>query len=123
MYAPRPRRPYRSLEDFRRSIFGAHLCQHAKVPDHWPCVGGCLGRGWVYREEDRDIIEGYKLAPRYPCSCCNGTGRNSREVVRAAYKVEIEGWRKRAESWDRQEALRKNAIAKLTKEEKQALAL
>lgn len=34
----------------------------------------CNGKKFVHREEDRDCYEGYKLAPRYKCNDCDGSG-------------------------------------------------
>lgn len=46
----------------------------------------CDGTGKVYRIEDRDVIEGYKLAQKHPCTVCDGKGHFSVEHSRAKYK-------------------------------------
>jgi len=122
-FTPEPKRPFRSLEVFRLYSYGVRAWHKpARVSDDWPCLG-CEGRGWFYHDDDRDPIEGFKLAPRRKCIACNGTRKGSKEAVKAAYEAIIARWRKEVEAWHEGQALRKSGLAKLTKDEKRALGL
>jgi hypothetical protein len=47
-----------------------------KVGDPIPC-STCDGSGRSYRFEDRDCVEGYKLAEKKTCLKCSGLGRTT----------------------------------------------
>jgi DnaJ-class molecular chaperone len=91
-------------------------------PGFWPCLE-CEGKGKVRHEEDRDVIEGYKLAPWHTCTHCNGTGRWLKAQVKEVYSRIVREFRAKLAHWKEQEALRKSAFQKLTKEEVAALGL
>lgn len=44
-----------------------------------------MGRGYTYRPEDRDVVEGYKLAPAYTCKTCNGKKSCTRKKFKKDY--------------------------------------
>lgn len=47
-------------------------------PDHFVCFH-CGGQGKVRDPKDRDVVEGYKGAPWYKCTHCNGSGRGHKD--------------------------------------------
>ena len=74
----KPQLSYPSLEDAIKCYSGyAFRCKQA--PEVFPCLS-CRGEGTYKKFEDRDEIEGYKLAPRYNCESCEGTGIGPKEV-------------------------------------------
>lgn len=80
-----------------------------------------LRRGRVRDPADRDVIEGYKLAPWHPCQACQSTGDRTKEAIKAIYDKEIRKWKEALEVYRRNYALWRSALRKLTKEEKDAL--
>jgi hypothetical protein len=118
----RPARPYRSLEQFRRGRFDLRISDAKRQnPRFWPCLV-CCGKGWDYRYEDRDIIEGYKLAPRHRCSHCKD-GEGTKEAVRQAYNAAIEAWKEKLARYLQDEAIWKAAVRKLTIQERKVLGV
>lgn len=118
-----PERPYKSFEDFRR-VKCRWIFDKDKELDctFYPCQH-CGGKGRYRKEEDRDVIEGYKLAPWYKCQACNNTGRGPKEPLVAEYKAAIAKWRKELAEWKVANKKRKSALAKLTKEDRKVLGL
>lgn len=117
---PLPKRPFRSFEDFlenhwRRRYSGP---REKDLPCH-----RCHGSGRVYRFEDRDVIEGYKLAPTYSCGDCGGSGRTTRADVKAFYDIAIVLWREDRDEEVRRRAALKKAQALLTPDEMELLGL
>ena len=119
----RPERRYRSLRDFLVKQWGWSL-REAKLndPTFWPCIP-CSGRGWYYDPADRDVVEGYKLAPRYHCKACAGTGRGTKEAVKAIYDEIVAKFRADLAAWKEAKEHRKSGLSKLTQEEKSSLGL
>ena len=54
----------------------------------YPCLV-CGGDGWYRKIEDRDPVEGYKLAPSYDCESCKGTGGGTKEQFKAHYDTQV----------------------------------
>jgi hypothetical protein len=84
-----PKRPYANfdafLTEYRRRWRGSK-------EDQLPC-SHCYGSGKVHRDEDRDPIEGWKLAPLYTCDPCGGSGKTTIWAVKALYQGAIDAWR------------------------------
>lgn len=91
-------------------------------PTFWPCIP-CSGRGWYHDPTDRCPVEGYKLAPTYKCQACAGTGRGTKEAVKAIYDEIVAKFRAELAGWQITQALRKTGLSKLTQDEKKALGL
>jgi RecJ-like exonuclease len=122
-FSERPRFEYRGIRDWITKRFRWEASEEKlKDPSFWPCVE-CGGRGKVRHEEDRDIIEGYKLAPWHTCAHCNGTGRWLKAQVKVIYQKIVQEFRAKLACWKEQDGLRKSAFKKLTKEEVKALGL
>jgi hypothetical protein len=119
----KPARPYFTFEDFRREKC-RWIFDDKKTLDctFYPCQN-CNGKGRYHKEEDRDVIEGYKLAPNYKCTACKQTGRGEKEPLVREYKATIEKWRKDLAVWKIKNAAKQKALAKLTKADKEALGL
>ena len=119
----RPKRPYRSLRDFVARHFNYSIPESKRLdPGFWPCIP-CDGRGRYRKEEDRDIIEGFKLAPWYTCEACKGTGRGPKEEVQAILRQIIYRFRAALAAWKVQDRLCKSGLRKLTKDERKALGV
>jgi hypothetical protein len=54
----------------------------------YPCLA-CSGDGWYRKAEDRCPVEGYKMAPRYTCEVCQGTGGGTKEQFKAHYDDQV----------------------------------
>ena len=54
----------------------------------YPCLA-CSGDGWYRKAEDRCPVEGYKMAPRYTCEVCQGTGGGTKEQFKAYYEDQV----------------------------------
>lgn len=125
MQIDRPRRPARSLDDFRILFTGRAVHKHGAKrvdsPNFWPCIE-CSGGGRVRDPADRDPVEGYKLAPWHKCSLCKGTGKGTKEAIKAIYDKAVADYRAARDKFDRLTKARRQALKKLTKEEKQAIA-
>jgi hypothetical protein len=74
----KPTLEYDSVEDAIDSYRGYKFNNNKKKGDY-PCLA-CQGEGTYRKIEDRDEIEGYKLAPRYTCEPCNGTGIGDKDA-------------------------------------------
>jgi len=91
----RPKRPYRNLTEYRaKQNWGQTLQQSA-----WPCLA-CRGRG--------------RNAAEYKCLACGGTGEGTKTAVVAAYRAEINKYRKEKEDYQALVEAQMTAIAKLT---------
>lgn len=117
----RPQRPYKNVTEFRNSGHDFIVLDRSGI--EWPCLH-CRGRKWVFAPgSEPDVIEGNKLRDRVKCHPCGGTGKGSRQAILKAYSEVINRWKRRAKAYDEAEAIRKVALAKLTKEEILALGL
>ena len=123
-----PSRPYRSFAHYAlwyRSHYGRYLSR--ALPDNKYFCKTCDGSGVVHRIEDRDVYEGYKLAPLHPCSAGCDKGVVDESVVRHLYKAEIDRWRAEHARASALNRLQKSALAKirrqLTTEEIKSLGL
>jgi hypothetical protein len=92
----------------------------------------CDGAGGGYDWKDRDPIEGWKMAPRHECWFCNGRGFITHDDIRFSavvqYYNELEAAELRKKTTEEQREarrvrVRKEAIEKLTKEERDALGV
>lgn len=90
----------------------------------------CGGQANLYNENDRDPIEGWKMASKHPCDFCQGKGFIRRDDPRyvgvVAYHAAMQEHdiRRKAEAEHRKRALqsnRKSALEKLTPAEIDAL--
>ena len=61
----------------------------------------CNGEGKTYREEDRDYMEGYKLAQKKPCLHCDGTGVGDVKEFRQWYSECEKEYRSRLDRYMR----------------------
>lgn len=120
----RPERRHRSLASFTLSLISPYVSAGAVVAAHgaFPCLA-CGGKGWNYKEEDCDVIEGYKLAPRHKCGACGGNGVGTKEAVKALYDAAVAKFRDALAAWKESQKHRKSGLAKLTKAEKEALGV
>lgn len=87
----KPQKPYKNFEECRRLHSGRY---HRDDPEFIPCLA-CSGRGHVRDPKDRDLIEGYKLAPWYDCKSCNGTGRGTKKELMDYYRERLADWKER----------------------------
>ncbi len=79
----------------------------------------CRGCGYYYNSSDRDVIEGYKLAPRYKCKMCDETGI----LTKAAYmrvkgenfKVSMARYKKKLAEYNKKKKVALGALKKLTR--------
>ena len=123
-FPERPKLGHRSIREWiiARCRFTLRDDKLAACNNFWPCLE-CEGKGKVRHEEDRDVIEGYKLAPWHVCTHCNGTGRWLKAQVQEVYRKIVREFQDKLARWKEQEALRKSAFKKLTKEEIASLGL
>lgn len=86
-----PKRPYKNYTAYAQEWIRLNgLGRKWDSTIGYPCRH-CHGSGKVTRFEDRDVIEGYKLAPRYVCgNCINGAVPESH--VQKGYKNAINFW-------------------------------
>jgi hypothetical protein len=92
-----PKKPYKSFKDFTIHQWKIVKFSPSYTPgpnQGYPCMA-CRGEGRKYRREDRDPIEGYKLANKYQCEVCLGTGRKSKIQAKAEYDQEILNWKEK----------------------------
>lgn len=115
----KPERTYKSFTDF---IVKHRRPYRNSDPTFYHCTL-CFGKGWDHRWEDHDPVEGFKLAPRYTCQKCGGSGRGTRKELKALYDEWRANYNAKVAEWERVEAIRRTAIAKLTPEERQVLGL
>jgi hypothetical protein len=70
-----------------------------------------------------DPVEGNKNAPQVKCPRCDGSGKGSKEEYQIAYRWHQQDYHQRLAEWKKTKTLRKSALAKLTKEEIEALGV
>ena len=118
----KPERYYKNIYDCAQkfSWCARKWNDDGKIIGVFPCLA-CKGYGWIHRDEDFDCVEGYKLAPRYTCKKCGGTGQSSRKEFKVFYDRSIHRYKSELTEWKRLSALKKSAISKLSKEEIKAL--
>lgn len=83
----------------------------------------CSGEGVAYRFEDRDVIEGYKLADKKQCLKCKGRGHLTEEVIVTNYQDYLATVKRCSEIWHNKNAALSAALKKLTKTDLKALGL
>ena len=84
----------------------------------------CGGSGRVIADYERpDPVEGYKMADRVTCPSCGGTKYTTEKDYRDFFKAEQAEYRKPEKEDKRINALRKQALKKLTREERDALGV
>ena len=110
----RPRRSYKN--------FGLFCFAHGSdIGNRYPCLA-CRGQGRIDDPTDPPCpVEGYKHVRRIDCPACRGSGKGTKEACRQAYRKSVEAYRQEKDEYDRLVRLRKAALARLTKEEIQAL--
>jgi len=122
-----PKKPFKSFESYLH-YYTKHSSKHhrTKKVAKYPCPE-CLGIGQVCRWEDRDVIEGFKLAPRYTCDSCGGSGETTVAYYKTAYKAEMAKYKQAyAKALNRRKAelgAAENARRLLTVEERRLLGL
>lgn len=83
----KPEPYYKSISDMRQKCVQYSSVSHKLSDLSWfPCLK-CKGHGRVYDSNDCDPVEGYKMATKYPCKTCNGTGTGSKKLFTEEYKV------------------------------------
>lgn len=122
-HGPKPKAPYKTLRDYvvwryKHTPFGDKLID-VKL---WPCQA-CDGAGRYRKEEDRDCVEGYKMAPWYKCEACGGTQCGPKYLVALAFEVIMADHRKALDEWTRVDRLIRSARKKLTPEERAVLGI
>jgi hypothetical protein len=101
---PKPKRPYKSLEEFRRDKL--------EVPRiGWPCLE-CGGNG-------KNFVVGFFASA---CPTCKGSGKGTKKAVQEAYRQEIQAWKEEVQAYYKEIETVRRAIAKLTEREFRALA-
>ncbi len=125
MQVNRPRRPARSLQDFRILFTGR--AKRGRNPDDrkwWPCIE-CSGGGRA-RNASRRVgltVNGFTFAKKDDrCKACQGTGNGTKEAIKAIYDEEVNKYKVATDKFNRAIAARREALKKLTKEERLALA-
>jgi hypothetical protein len=82
----------------------------------------CDGKKRVIADyEHPDPAEGYKMADRVTCSKCSGTGTATEKQWREYFKQEQKKFRDRKKEDKEINRLKKQALSKLTKEEREVL--
>lgn len=117
--AKAPRRPYRNFTDF---CVTRSLSSRLKpgVP-FYPCLA-CTSRGWRYTpDSEPDPVEGNKMRDREECPDCKGTGEGNKKVCFAAYREILGRWQVATLIFKTNVTRRRRALAKLNKDEIEAL--
>jgi hypothetical protein len=105
--------------------FAAFLLERPRVfrDGHFMCLR-CDGFKRVIADYERpDPVEGYKMADRVICPACGGTGYGTEKLWRDYFKREQIKHREREKETKRINALKKQALSKLTLAERNALGL
>jgi RecJ-like exonuclease len=118
----KPTRPYKNIEELRKQNVSVYVWDKKHDTGFWPCPT-CGGSGKVHNEKDRDVVEGYKMAPLYTCMFCGGKGTATKEYWRAIYRIKMNKWREECKEYDHAKKLIKSAKSKLTPEEIKALGI
>lgn len=61
----------------------------------------CHGTKTAYRDEDRDCIEGWKMADKHPCRDCGASGRVSSVVLRKDHQDQVIRFNNHVENYNR----------------------
>lgn len=74
-----PEAEYEDMQGLRLHMM--KMCAHADKErtydaSYFPCFA-CGGKGKIRKPEDRDPVEGYKMAPWHICEKCGGSGEMS----------------------------------------------
>jgi hypothetical protein len=118
----KPQRPYKNIAQYRKAMFGYNSNIAEDNPDLYPCLK-CNGRGWIYDPNDEpDVVEGYKHVNHLKCPVCNGTRFGPAKLVIAQYRETINRWKKELAEYNKLLLLKKSALAKLSKDERDALS-
>ena len=93
-----------------------------KKKDGYACPD-CGGRKYYYKPEDRDPIEGYKLAPRYRCGLCKATGVVDLKTYKyhARWQDKLHRYEVNLKKYKKVKEIATAALKKLTSKEKNAL--
>ena len=110
----RPRRSYQN--------FGAFCRAHGtSFGNPYPCLA-CRGQGTIYDPNDPPCpVEGNRHRRTIRCAACGGSGKGTKEACRQAYQKLVEAYQAERREYDRLARCRKDAIARLTKDETHAL--
>lgn len=116
MQVERPRRPARSLQDFR-ILYTGDANRRGHNPDDstfWPCIE-CSGGGRIRDPADREA------APWHHCPSCKGSGIGTKEAIKAIYDEAVAKYKAAIQEYRRNYALWRSVLRKTTREEKDAL--
>lgn len=105
-----PSRPFKSWKAYSSYI------KNQSYGRDYPCRS-CWGYGQWKNPKERDPIEGFKLVSFSLCPACNGSGEADPAEYQKLYNDLIKRWRKDV----RKAKLQNQALAKLTKAERNAL--
>ena len=84
----------------------------------------CHGQGRVVADYERpDPVEGYKMADRVTCPSCGGSRYTTEKDYREFFKSVQAKFRERQQEERRRDTVRKQALKKLTKEEREVLGV
>ncbi len=106
----RPRRSYKN--------FGLFCLAHgSSFGNPYPCLA-CRGQGTVYDPTDPPCpIEGNKYRRTIRCTSCGKSGKGTKEACRQAYQAILKAYHQEKDEYDRLVRYRKDAIARLSKDE------
>ena len=90
---------YKSINEARDNYSSIYK-KWKRDDSDYPCLN-CDGAGTYHKFEDRDIIEGYKLAPLYTCKSCSGSGRGPKEMFKAYYDAEKQKIKAQQQKFDK----------------------
>ena len=111
----------------RRSMrsFSAFVAEFPRIlKDGGYRCGVCHGSGRVIPDDAQpDPVEGYKHTTRVTCSSCNGTGMSTEKHWREWFKKEKAAWLMHEAERKQTEKIRKQALAKLTPNERKSLGV
>jgi hypothetical protein len=117
----KPKRPWQNYAAFRAAICSRSSGSRAffkENPNKWPCQY-CQGVGKVVVPESLGVYEG--RAEYYICPDCQGSRCGSQEHWRQKYKAGIAEYEAEIKEYRELVRLKKLALAKLSREEKEAL--
>jgi DnaJ-class molecular chaperone len=84
----------------------------------------CNGRGQVVADYERpDPVEGYKMADRVTCPSCGGAKYTTEKDYREFFKIQQAKFREEQREERLRASIRKQALIKLTKEEREVLGV
>lgn len=120
----RPFKNFNEYYEYNSKFLGSYY--RGKSLNKWkypPCFH-CRGSGTIYDPKSRpDVIEGNKMRPLIPCSACIGSGSGLGKLSdwKDDYTKVMNNWKIRNNSEKEKLRLQKNALRKLTPEERYAL--